>query len=114
MPPPSGTVTLLFTDVAGSTRLWESEPEAMGEALRRHDEILRSAIEDAGGYVFKTVGDAFCAAFGTAPVAAGPAVAAQQALAGQSWPASRPLLIRMGLHTPGPAKSGTGTNSARS
>jgi class 3 adenylate cyclase len=56
---PSGTVTLLFTDIQGSTRLWEAEPEQMAAALRRHDEILRAAIEGTGGYVFKTVGDAF-------------------------------------------------------
>jgi class 3 adenylate cyclase len=64
-PIPSGTVTLLFTDVEGSTRLWETEPELMAVALRRHDKIMQAAIESAGGYVFMTVGDAFCAAFCT-------------------------------------------------
>jgi predicted ATPase/class 3 adenylate cyclase len=98
-PIPSGTVTLLFTDVQGSTRLWEAEPELMAVALRRHDEILRSAIEMAGGYVFKTVGDAFCAAFRTAPAALDAALAAQRGLGAQSWPTSRPILVRMGLHT---------------
>ena len=57
---PSGTVTLLFTDIEGSTRLWDQQPEAMAAALQRHDVLLRSAIESARGYVFKTVGDAFC------------------------------------------------------
>lgn len=84
---PSGTVTLLFTDVEGSTRLWDAERDAMAAALRRHDEILRDAIEQAGGYVFKTVGDSFCAA-----------LAAQRNLAAQSWPTSRPIVVRMGLH----------------
>ena len=65
--PPTGTVTFLFTDIEGSTRLWEHEAPAMQAALARHDEILRRAIEEHGGYVFKTVGDAFCAAFPTAP-----------------------------------------------
>jgi len=96
---PSGTVTLLFSDIEGSTRLWEAEPEPMGVALRRHDAILRTAIEDAAGYVFKTVGDAFCAAFETAQLAAEAAVAAQRTLSAEPWPTSRPIRVRMGLHT---------------
>ncbi len=96
---PSGTVTLLFTDIEGSTRLWEAEPEAMTLGLRRHDEILRSTIEQAGGYVFKTVGDAFCAAFSTAEAGLAAALAAQRALTGQDWPTKQPILVRMALHT---------------
>jgi class 3 adenylate cyclase len=95
---PSGTVTLLFTDVEGSTRLWDAEREAMGEALRRHDEIVREAIERSGGYVFKTVGDAFCAAFSAAREGLDAALAAQRELAAQAWPTSRPIVVRMGLH----------------
>jgi predicted ATPase/class 3 adenylate cyclase len=98
-PIPSGTITLLFTDIQGSTRLWEGEPELMTVALRRHEEILRTAIEEAGGYVFKTVGDAFCAAFWTAKAAVSAALTAQQGLGAESWPTSRPILVRMGLHT---------------
>jgi predicted ATPase/class 3 adenylate cyclase len=96
---PSGTVTLLFTDIEGSTRLWESEPDAMAIALRRHDAIVRTAIEDAGGYVFKTVGDAFCAAFETAQLAADAVVGAQRGLTAEEWSTSRPIRVRMGLHT---------------
>jgi predicted ATPase/class 3 adenylate cyclase len=96
---PSGTVTLLFTDIQGSTRLWEAEPEPMTTALRRHDQILRSAIEGASGYVFKTVGDAFCAAFWTPQSAITATLGAQRALAAEDWPTSRPILVRMGLHT---------------
>ncbi len=96
---PTGTVTLLFTDIEGSTRLWEAEPEAMTRGLRRHDEILRTAIELAGGYVFKTIGDAFCAAFSTAEAALDAVLAAQRALVGQDWPTTHPILVRMGLHT---------------
>jgi len=96
--PPSGTVTLLFTDVEGSTRLWDAEREEMAAALRRHDEILREAIGQAGGYVFKTVGDAFCAAFSAARAGLDAALAAQRELAGQAWPTSRPIVVRMGLH----------------
>jgi predicted ATPase/class 3 adenylate cyclase len=96
---PTGTITLLFTDVEGSTRLWEAEPEPMARALRRHDEALRAAIGQAGGFVFKTVGDAFCAAFATPQAALGAVLTAQQALAAQRWPTSRPIRVRMGLHT---------------
>lgn len=63
---PSGTVTFLFTDIAGSTALWERDREAMQVALAQHDALLRTAIESRAGHVFKTVGDAFCAAFARA------------------------------------------------
>jgi predicted ATPase/class 3 adenylate cyclase len=96
---PSGTVTLLFTDIEGSTRLWEAEPEHMAAALRRHDAIMRGSIENAVGYVFKTVGDAFCAAFDSATFAAEAAVAAQRALTAEDWPTSQPIRVRMGMHT---------------
>jgi predicted ATPase/class 3 adenylate cyclase len=96
---PTGTVTLLFTDIEGSTRLWEAEPEAMAVALRLHDEILRGSIERAGGFVFKTVGDAFHATFSTAEAALDAVLAAQRALVVADWPTSRPILVRMGLHT---------------
>ena len=78
--PPTGTLTFLFTDIEGSTKLWERDSSVMQVALARHDEILRSAIEERGGYVFKTVGDAFCAAFPTAPKALQAALEAQREL----------------------------------
>ena len=96
---PTGTVTLLFTDIEGSTRMWEAEPDAMTLGLRRHDEIMRTAIEQAGGYVFKTVGDAFDAAFSTAEAALGAALAAQRALTAEEWPTREPIRVRMALHT---------------
>ena len=96
---PSGTITLLFTDVEGSTKLWETEPELMAQALRRHDEILRAAIEQAGGFVFKTVGDAFCAAFATPQAALAAVLDAQQALCTERWPTSQAIRVRMGMHT---------------
>jgi len=65
--PPTGTLTFLFTDIEGSTKLWERHSSVMQVALARHDEILRSGMEERGGYIFKTVGDAFCCAFLTAP-----------------------------------------------
>src|SRR5262249_36627776 len=64
---PSGTVTFLFTDIEGSSRLWEQYPQAMPAALARHDSLLRQHIAAHGGQVFKTIGDAVCAAFATAP-----------------------------------------------
>src|SRR5688500_19935741 len=63
---PTGTITFLFTDVEGSTKLWECNPEAMSKALSHHDELIRNAVEAHDGFVFKTVGDAFYAAFSTA------------------------------------------------
>jgi predicted ATPase/class 3 adenylate cyclase len=96
---PTGTVTLLFTDVQGSTRLWETEPEAMAVGLRRHDSILRAAIGEQRGYVFKTVGDAFCAAFWTPQEALASVLRAQRDLVTEAWPTTRPIRVRMGLHT---------------
>jgi len=60
---PTGTVTFLFTDIEGSTQRWEEHPDAMRAALERHDAVMRAAVETNEGHVFKTVGDAFCAAF---------------------------------------------------
>src|SRR5438046_2058326 len=96
---PSGTITFLFTDIEGSTKLWEQHPEAMREALARHDALLRQAIEANGGYVFKTMGDAFCAAFPTAWDALGAALAAQRALQIEPWSETGPLRVRAGIHT---------------
>ncbi len=78
--PPTGTVTFLFTDIEGSTKLWEHNAPAMQASLARHDVLLRLAIEEKGGYVFKTVGDAFCCAFPTAPDALEAALDAQRSL----------------------------------
>ena len=82
---PSGAVTFLFTDIEGSTRLWEQSPATMELALARHDALLRAAIETNGGSVFKTVGDAFCAAFASAPAALAAALTAQRALLAERW-----------------------------
>jgi predicted ATPase/class 3 adenylate cyclase len=98
--PPTGTVTFLFTDIEGSTRLWESNTQAMQEALARHDELLRAAIEAYGGNVFKTVGDAFCAAFGTATDATEAALAGQRALFEEGWAEEvGAIKVRMALHS---------------
>ena len=99
MAAPSGTVTLLFTDIEGSTRLWEEHPEAMAIALKRHDELIRSAVESTGGYVFKTIGDAFCAVFASARNALAATGVAQTALRAEIWPEGICLRVRMALHT---------------
>jgi class 3 adenylate cyclase len=96
---PVGTVTFLFSDIEGSTRLWEKHPVAMADSLARHDAILRTAMEGAGGYVFKTVGDAFCVAFDTAGSALEAAVQSQRALHSEPWGATGPLRVRMAIHT---------------
>ena len=90
---------LMFTDIEGSTRAWESHPAEMQVALQRHDEIMRERIEAADGYVFKTVGDAFCAAFPAPVQAVGAAVEIQHALAVEPWPPELPIRVRMGLHS---------------
>ena len=82
---PTGTVTFLFTDIEGSTQLWEKSPRGMQIALTRHDAVLWEAIEGHGGSVFKTVGDAFCAVFPTALGALESALAAQRGLFSEAW-----------------------------
>ncbi len=95
---PTGTVTLLFTDIEGSTRLWETQDRAMSVALARHDQLLRHAILARGGHVFKTVGDAFCAVFHTAADGVAAALDAQRALHAERWPEPVQLRVRMALH----------------
>ena len=98
-PFPTGTVTFLFTDIEGSTRLWESQQAAMQLALPRHDALVRECIAAHGGRVFKTGGDAFCAAFHTASNALAAALAAQRAIHAERWPDTVKLRVRMALHT---------------
>ncbi len=100
---PSGTVTFVFTDIEGSTRLWQEHPEAMKGALARHDVIVRDVIEGRGGYVVKTTGDGFHAAFAAAHDAIAAAVGAQLALGRESWGVTGPLVVRVGIHS-GPAE----------
>jgi predicted ATPase/class 3 adenylate cyclase len=97
--PPTGTLTFLFTDIEGSTRLWEHDAPAMQAALARHDEVLGRAVEDHGGYIFKTVGDAFCVAFPTGPDALQCALDTQRRLLASPWEQTGPLKVRIALHT---------------
>jgi predicted ATPase/class 3 adenylate cyclase len=97
---PSGTVTFLFTDIEGSTALWERDHAAMATAVARHLTLLRDAVAAHTGVVFKVVGDAVQAAFPTAPDAVAAALDAQRALVQQAWPAPVGALpVRMALHT---------------
>jgi predicted ATPase len=92
-------VTFLFTDIEGSTRLWESASAAMLEALETHDRIVKNAVDASGGYVFATGGDGFAAAFSRAGDAVTAAVTATQALAAHVWPPNAVVRVRMALHT---------------
>src|ERR1700757_4832902 len=85
---PSGVVTFLFTDVEGSTRRWEADANAMRASLAAHDDVLRSAIEAHGGFLFKHTGDGVCAAFSSPKAAVDAAVDAQRDLE---------LPVRMGI-----------------
>jgi predicted ATPase/class 3 adenylate cyclase len=96
---PTGTVTFLFSDIEGSTSRWEQNRDAMVTALARHDALMRAAIEKHAGYIFKTIGDAFCAAFSTAPQAIAAALDAQRALLSENFSAVGELRVRMALHT---------------
>jgi predicted ATPase/class 3 adenylate cyclase/DNA-binding CsgD family transcriptional regulator len=96
---PSGTVTFLFTDIEGSTPLWERDPEAMQRAFSRQETIVREAMVAHGGYVYKMIGDAFQVAFATASTALAAALAAQRALYTEGWGPIGTLKVRMALHT---------------
>jgi predicted ATPase/class 3 adenylate cyclase len=87
---PSGTVTFLFTDIEGSTRRWEADPDGMRVALAAHDDVVRAAVDANGGWLFKHTGDGVCAAFGSARAAVDAAVDAQRSLE---------LPVRMGVAT---------------
>lgn len=96
---PTGTVTFLFTDIEGSSKLWEQYPEAMSASLAQHNVLLRRVIEAHGGYIFKLWGDAVYAAFDTATDALNAAVQAQRELSRRSWGELGQLRVRMALHT---------------
>jgi predicted ATPase/class 3 adenylate cyclase len=95
---PSGTVTFLFTDIEGSTRLAQEHPNEMPGLLARHNAIVHESIERHHGFVFRIVGDSFSAAFDTASDALSAALDAQRALQGEAW-SPAPVRVRMGIHT---------------
>lgn len=95
---PSGTVTFLFTDIEGSTKLSQQHPDAMPVLLARHHEILNQSIQKHSGYVFQIVGDSFSAAFHSASGALNAALDAQRSLHNEAW-SPAPIKVRMGIHT---------------
>jgi class 3 adenylate cyclase len=95
---PTGTLVFLFTDVEGSTTLWERERAAAEQMIARHDAIMRQTMDAYGGHVFNTAGDAFHVAFTTASDALDAALAAQRALAAEPWGATAPIRVRAALH----------------
>ena len=97
--PSAANITLLFTDVEGSTRLWETEPAKMGEAMARHDALARAAVVEHRGSVVKTTGDGLHAVFGEAADALRAALAIELALADPAATAGMALHVRCGLHT---------------
>jgi predicted ATPase/class 3 adenylate cyclase len=96
--PPTGTVTFLFSDIEGSTIRWDAHRAEMRDAVRRHDDLMRVAIERHGGYVFKTIGDAFCAAFSVVDEGIAAALEAQRDIAAEDWGAVRGLRVRIAIH----------------
>ena len=98
-PLPSGTVTFVFTDIEGSTQRWDRNGAAMESALRRHDELLRAVFRRHRGHVFKTIGDAFCAAFARPQDAVAAVLDTQRSLAAEDFSAVDGLSIRAAVHT---------------
>lgn len=95
---PQGTVAFLYTDIEGSTKLWQAHPGVMPGVMARHDRILRDAIEHHQGIIFRTVGDGCCAAFAQVHEAVEAALDAQQAIQGTDWEDGVRLRVRMSLH----------------
>ena len=96
---PSGAVTLVFTDVEDSIRLWEADRDAMAEVSARHNRLVREQVEAGGGQVFKAVGEAFRAVFADPSAALASAVAVQRAVDAEPWPPGLPIRVRVALHS---------------
>src|SRR5438034_5073226 len=94
----SQTLTFLFTDIEGSTPLWDRDVDAMRRATTRHNALLREAIAAHGGDAFRVVGDAFCVAFTNADSAVLAAIDAQSSLMREDWMGTS-IRVRMGLHS---------------
>lgn len=93
-------ITFVFTDIAGSSSIWEHHPEAMPAAIAVHDSIVRRGVDENGGEIFSASGDGFCAAFLDARAAVNCAVAVQLEMRRADWPADTgPLSVRVALHT---------------
>jgi predicted ATPase/class 3 adenylate cyclase len=95
---PTGMLAFLFTDIVGSTLLWERQPQAMERALARHDALLRQAIDADGGQVVHTAGDAFHAVFTTVAAALDAALAVQRSIAAEAWGPIGTIQVRVAVH----------------
>jgi class 3 adenylate cyclase len=100
---PAGTVSFLFSDIEGSTRLLQRLGEAWGHVLSEHRRLLREAVRATDGREVDNQGDAFFFVFGRARDATAAAAAGQRALAGHAWPEQAEIRVRMGIHTGEPA-----------
>jgi predicted ATPase/class 3 adenylate cyclase len=98
MAPAPTTFTFLFTDLEGSTRLWQKYPEAMKTVLARHDDLVRAAVEGSNGQIVKSTGDGFHAVFSSVQDGLSACIHAQQSLLEDTWEETGPLKVRMGLH----------------
>src|SRR3954469_11933650 len=98
---PSGTVTFLFTDIEGSTRLWEEHPEATRAALVRHDALVETLVDKDNGMLVRPrgAGDSRFAVFSRSTDAIGAAAALQKAMYSEPWATPTPLRIRVAIHT---------------
>ncbi len=96
---PTGVTTFLFSDLVGSTSLWERHPTDMPAALARHDELVRRAISEHDGHVFTATGDGFTAAFASELDAIRAAAAIQRAMGAEDWGRIEPMAVRISLHT---------------
>ncbi len=110
---PTGTVTFVFTDIEGSTRLLQELGDAYAEVTRDHRRIVREAFGGNGGQEIDTQGDAFFYSFPRARDAVGAAVEAQRRLADHPWPGESTVLVRMGLHTGEPCSRRRGVSGSR-
>src|SRR5262245_39039595 len=95
---PSGTVTFLFTDIEGSTKLAQEHPDEWETLRERHHAILHEAVQSNHGYVFQIIGDAFCVAFHTVHDGLNAATETQRKLQNEDW-GETPIKVRMGIHT---------------
>src|ERR1700689_1923079 len=101
---PTGTVTLLFSNIEGSTALLGRLGDRYGEALSAQRALMRAAVSASGGRGMEAAGDSFFVVFESAGDAVGCCVAAQRALAGHDWPGGEAVRVRMGLHSGEPAR----------
>jgi class 3 adenylate cyclase/WD40 repeat protein len=106
---PTGVMTFCLTDIEGSTGLWEQHPDAMAQALVRHDDLIAQAVDAHGGRFLKSMGegDSTFSVFDAATHALDAAIAATEALAGEDWPGALDVKVRCGLHTGEAERRGT-------